>query len=57
MEKEMLNDASLDVPAGGEGETNPPTPWICPFCGTVVMVRDIRDAQKHLNSCPENPYA
>ena len=57
MEKEMLNDASLDVPAGGEGETNPPTPWICPFCGTVVMVRDIRDAQKHLNSCSENPYA
>ncbi len=46
----------LNAITGGDCTTNPPVPWICPFCGTTIMARTIDDCRKHMPRCPRNPY-
>ena len=55
--REEIDLKNLDAVAGGySGSGNPPTPWICPFCGSTIMARSIEDCRKHMPKCPKNPY-
>ena len=54
-----ISDDQLDDIVGGNDDVKgkqPPTPWICPFCGATVMIRQFQDGPKHMTKCPNNPY-
>ena len=39
--REEIDLKNLDAVAGGDsGSGNPPTPWICPFCGSNTVIPD-----------------
>ena len=56
LSKMMYKEISLEELAEVTGGSEPPVPWICPFCGTTIMARSLKDCQKHLPKCPQNPY-
>jgi hypothetical protein len=54
-----ISDSDLESVVGGNDDrpTRPdPQPWICPFCGATIMVRNFEDGPKHMTKCPNNPY-
>ena len=60
--RQEISDADLDSVTGGnddpkmKGKNDPPVPWVCPFCGATVMIRQFQDGPKHMTKCPGNPY-
>lgn len=59
MLRQEISDDNLDMVAGGNDDVKgkqQPTPWTCPFCGAVVMIRQFQDGPKHMTKCPNNPY-
>lgn len=59
MIRSEVAEDDLDQVAGGNDDVqgkSAPTPWICPFCGATIMVRQFHDGPKHMTKCPSNPY-
>ena len=61
MLRSEIKDDELDSVVGGNDDPKmkdkqKPTPWICPFCGATVMIRQFQDGPKHMTKCPNNPY-
>ena len=54
-----ISDSDLESVVGGNDDVKPrpdPVPWVCPFCGATIMVRQFQDGPKHMTKCPNNPY-
>ena len=61
MIRREIDEKDLDKITGGNdlqnlNEKTDPVPWICPFCGAIVMLHDAQDGIKHVTACPRNPY-
>lgn len=57
--KSEIGDDDLDNVVGGNDDVkgkNEGTPWVCPFCGATVIIRQFQDGPKHMTKCPNNPY-
>lgn len=57
--RQEISDDNLDAVVGGNDDIKgkgDPVPWICPGCGSTVMIRQYQDAAKHMTKCPGNPY-
>ena len=57
--RQEIAEDDLDVITGGNDDVKgkqDPVPWVCPFCGATVMIRQFQDGPKHMTKCPGNPY-
>ena len=55
-----ISEEELSYVVGGNDDLKPKDktniPWVCPFCGATIILRQFEDGPKHLTKCPENPY-